>query len=393
VITFDAVTKKYPDGTVAVDHLSFAAPSRQITVLVGPSGCGKTTSLRMINRMIEPSGGRILIDDRDTAAVSRTELRRGIGYVIQQAGLFPHRTVVDNIATVPLLLGHDRKQARARAHELLDLVGLEPELARRYPAQLSGGQQQRVGVARALAADPPVMLMDEPFSAVDPVVRNQLQQEFLRLQGELGKTIVFVTHDIDEAIKLGDQVAVLRVGGHLAQLASPAELLARPADAFVAGFVGRDRGYRALGFVRAGTIPLDEAPTVRMGAPLSSAIGLTSDGWVLVSDENDAPLGWLATAGVPSSAMTGVITPDLLNLGGTIAKADGTLREALDSALSSPSGRGVVVDEEGRLLGTVTTPAVVTLIEQYARDARAHAARLAAPAVAAAAATPAGDAP
>jgi osmoprotectant transport system ATP-binding protein len=369
VIRFESVSKRYPDGTVAVDRLDLEAPSHQITVLVGPSGCGKTTSLRMINRMIEPTGGRILIDDVDTASVSTTQLRRGIGYVIQHAGLFPHRTVVDNVATVPLLLGQDRKRARARAHDLLDLVGLAPELAKRYPAQLSGGQQQRVGVARALAADPPVMLMDEPFSAVDPVVRAQLQQEFLRLQGELGKTIVFVTHDIDEAIKLGDQVAVLRVGGHLAQLATPAELLSRPADSFVAGFVGRDRGYRALGFVRAGSIPLDEAPTVRPGAPLASAVGLTSDGWVLVVDENEAPLGWLATAGVPSSALTGEVTPDLLNLGGTIATEDGTLREALDSALSSPSGRGVVVDGDGRLLGTVTAAAVVELIEKHARQA------------------------
>jgi osmoprotectant transport system ATP-binding protein len=374
VIRFDAVTKKYPDGTVAVDALSFEAPSRQITVLVGPSGCGKTTSLRMINRMIEPTGGRIMIDDRDTESVSRTELRRGIGYVIQQAGLFPHRTVLDNIATVPLLLGDDRRKARGRATELMELVGLAPELAKRYPAQLSGGQQQRVGVARALAADPPVMLMDEPFSAVDPVVRNQLQQEFLRLQGDLGKTIVFVTHDIDEAIKLGDQVAVLRVGGKLAQLATPAELLARPADSFVAGFVGRDRGYRALGFVHAGTIPLDEAPTVRMGAPLASAAGLTSDGWVLVVDEGDAPLGWVATAGVPSGALAGEVTPDVLNLGGTIATADGTLREALDSALSSPSGRGVIVDPSGRLLGTVTASTVVRLIDEHAAASRVAAA-------------------
>jgi osmoprotectant transport system ATP-binding protein len=378
VIRFEKVTKKYPDGTVAVDELDLVAPSHQITVLVGPSGCGKTTSLRMINRMIEPSGGRILIDDRDTAAVPTTDLRRGIGYVIQQAGLFPHRTVVDNVATVPVLLGQDRKQARKRAYELLELVGLAPELAKRYPAQLSGGQQQRVGVARALAADPPVMLMDEPFSAVDPVVRSQLQQEFLRLQGELGKTIVFVTHDIDEAIKLGDQVAVLRVGGRLAQLATPAELLARPADSFVAGFVGRDRGYRALGFVTAGSVPLDDAPTVRIGQPLTDAVGLTSDGWVLVADEDRKPLGWLATAGVPRSALVGDITPDLINLGGTIADERGTLREVLDSALSSPSGRGVVVDSDGRLLGTVTTSTVVRLIDAHGAQVRESTARHAA---------------
>ena len=222
MIRFDRATKRYPDGTTAVDELDLEAPSGQITVLVGPSGCGKTTSLRMINRMIEPTSGTIWLDETDTASMPAHELRRQIGYVIQHAGLFPHRTIVDNIATVPLLLGTDKKQARSRAMELIERVGLDPAFAKRYPAQLSGGQQQRVGVARALAADPPVMLMDEPFSAVDPVVREQLQEEFLRLQDELGKTIVFVTHDIDEAIKLGDQVAVLRVGGTLAQLADAA---------------------------------------------------------------------------------------------------------------------------------------------------------------------------
>jgi osmoprotectant transport system ATP-binding protein len=370
VIRFENVSKQYPDGTVAVEHLDVVAPSGQITVLVGPSGCGKTTSLRMINRMIEPTAGRILIDERDTSTVTPTDLRRGIGYVIQHAGLFPHRTVLDNVATVPLLLGRDRRQARARAQELLALVGLPAELAKRYPAQLSGGQQQRVGVARALAADPPVLLMDEPFSAVDPVVRAQLQQEFLRLQHELGKTIVFVTHDIDEAIRLGDQVAVLRVGGRLAQLAPPAELLAHPADSFVAGFVGRDRGYRALGFVTGDAVRPDPEPTVRLGTPLRDAVGRTADGWVLVVDDGSTPLGWLALAGVAPEALQGDVTPDLLQLGGTIARHDGSLREALDAALSSPSGRGVVVDDGGRLLGTVTASAVVALIEAHAAGER-----------------------
>src|SRR6478672_11137391 len=278
MIRFEAVSKIYPDGTVAVDHLDLDAPSGQITVLVGPSGCGKTTSLRMINRMIEPTSGRIWLDDRDAATVPPAQLRRGIGYVIQHAGLFPHRTIVDNIATVPFLLGTDKKKARARAMELLERVGLDPAFAKRYPAQLSGGQQQRVGVARALAADPPVMLMDEPFSAVDPVVREQLQDEFLRLQGDLGKTIVFVTHDIDEAIKLGDQVAVLRVGGRLGQLADPAYLLAHPVDDFVADFVGRDRGYRALSFQQTPRLPLASERTVAMG---ESVKDIDAD-WVLV---------------------------------------------------------------------------------------------------------------
>ncbi|MDP9093832.1 MAG: ABC transporter ATP-binding protein [Actinomycetota bacterium] len=367
MIRFESVSKRYPDGTTAVDSLSLVAESGEITVLVGPSGCGKTTSLRMINRMIEPSSGTIFIDDRDVSAVSRTELRRGIGYVIQHAGLFPHRTVVDNVATVPFLLGHDKKKARANALELLELVGLPPAMASRYPAQLSGGQQQRVGVARALAANPPVMLMDEPFSAVDPVVRAQLQQEFLRLQDELGKTIVFVTHDIDEAIKLGDRVAVLQVGGHLAQLATPAELLAHPADAFVAGFVGRDRGYRALGFATADDLPLREEPAARLGWDLAKAKEIARDGWVLVVDDDTAPLGWLCLDGLADGALRGAITERLLNLGGTLATQGGTLREALDAALSSPSGRGVVVDAGGLLLGTVTASEVLERIEQRTR--------------------------
>jgi osmoprotectant transport system ATP-binding protein len=357
VIRFDRATKRYPDGTVAVDELDLEAPSGKITVLVGPSGCGKTTSLRMINRMIEPSSGTIWLDDTDTASMPAHELRRQIGYVIQHAGLFPHRTILDNVATVPLLLGEDKKQARARAMELLERVGLDTAFAKRYPAQLSGGQQQRVGVARALAADPPVMLMDEPFSAVDPVVRDQLQDEFLRLQGELGKTIVFVTHDIDEAIKLGDQVAVLRVGGTLAQLAAPHELLSRPVDAFVAGFVGRDRGYRALGFAHVDSLQPHEEPTVTLGEP---SPGRADGDYLLVLNAAREPQGWLATGSVPQGTP---VTEELIHRGGTLATQGGTLRAALDACLSSPSGRGVVVDEAGRLLGSVTAREMLDLIE------------------------------
>ena len=376
MIRFESVSKRFSDGTLAVDGLDVVAPSGQITVFVGPSGCGKTTSLRMVNRLIEPTSGRIWLDDRDTGTLSATQLRRGIGYVIQQAGLFPHRTVVENVATVPLLLGRSRREARRAASELLERVGLDPGLGNRYPAQLSGGQQQRVGVARALAADPPVMLMDEPFSAVDPVVRAQLQDEFLRLQGELGKTIVFVTHDIDEAIKLGDQVAVMRIGGRLAQVAPPAQLLSRPADGFVAGFVGRDRGYRALGFQPADSLRPADEPTVTMGAPLSDAVGLTCDGWTLVVDVERRPQGWVFTTDGERAAgerptgtgerptgtgerPTGTIGPSLLHLGGTLAVHGGSLRAALDAALSSPSGRGVVVDGEGRLVGVVTAAQVL----------------------------------
>ncbi|RLV50435.1 ATP-binding cassette domain-containing protein [Nocardioides mangrovicus] len=360
MIRFDGATKRYPDGTVAVDELSLEAPSGQITVLVGPSGCGKTTSLRMINRMIEPTSGTIWLDDTDTASLPAHELRRQIGYVIQNAGLFPHRTIVDNVATVPLLLGEDKTKARARAMELIERVGLDPAFAKRYPAQLSGGQQQRVGVARALAADPPVMLMDEPFSAVDPVVREQLQEEFLRLQNDLGKTIVFVTHDIDEAIKLGDQVAVLRVGGKLAQLAAPADLLARPVDAFVAGFVGRDRGYRALGFTGAGTIDTHQEPSVAVGAAYPGH-GAGIDGWILAVDADGKPQGWLPTG---EEQRGDVVTDAMLYRGGTLAAQGGSLRAVLDACLSSPSGRGVVVDDSGRLVGSVTAREVLDLIEK-----------------------------
>ena len=369
MIRFDSVSKHYPDGTVAVDSLDLVAPSGQITVFVGPSGCGKTTSLRMINRMIEPTSGKVWLDDKDTSTIPTHELRRQIGYVIQHAGLFPHRTILDNIATVPLLLGWDRKKARARSRELLERVGLPAHFADRYPAQLSGGQQQRVGVARALAADPPVMLMDEPFSAVDPIARDQLQEEFLRLQNELGKTIVFVTHDIDEAIKLGDQVAVLRVGGRLAQLATPGQLLAEPADAFVAAFVGRDRGYRALGFTPAGQLATRDEATIAMGSALAGAE--SPDGWLLAVDDQGAPQGWLRL-GEERAAAAGTVTEDLLHRGGTVASQEGSLRSILDACLSSPSGRGVIVDRAGRLAGTVTAAEVLAAIEQRSASGRAE---------------------
>jgi osmoprotectant transport system ATP-binding protein len=361
MIRFDAVTKQFPDGTTAVDDLSLTAPTGKITVLVGPSGCGKTTSLRMVNRMIEPTRGSITLDGQDTGRMDEADLRRGMGYVIQHAGLFPHRTVLDNIATVPKLLGWDKRRTRERSRELLERVGLAPELGDRYPAQLSGGQQQRVGVARALAADPPVMLMDEPFSAVDPVVRDQLQDEFLRLQGELGKTIIFVTHDIDEAIKLGDQVAVLRVGGRLAQVAEPSYLLAHPADDFVADFVGRDRGYRALQFQEVPRLPLRSEPVVVIGeAPDSRAA------WLLVVDDERHPLGWVEPSRIGGRA----VTRDDLHRGGTLAREHGSLRGALDAALSSPSRRGVIVDDSGALCGTVLAHEVLTAIEEIDRPER-----------------------
>lgn len=246
MIQYEAVTKAYPGGTTAVSEFSLTVPQGTITALVGSSGSGKTTLLRMVNRMVEPSGGRVLVDGTDVREVDPVALRRSIGYVLQHGGLLPHRTVADNVATVPVLQGTPRRAARLRAAELLERVGLDPSLGTRYPAHLSGGQQQRVGVARALAADPDVLLMDEPFGAVDPIVRRELQAELLRLQENLGKTILFVTHDVDEAFRLGDEVVVLREGGVIAQRGTPAEILAAPADGFVRDFVGSDRRDRRL---------------------------------------------------------------------------------------------------------------------------------------------------
>ncbi|MDN4615209.1 ATP-binding cassette domain-containing protein [Leifsonia sp. F6_8S_P_1B] len=246
MIEFRSVTKRFPDGTLAVDDFSLVVPSRRITVLVGSSGSGKTTILRMVNRMVDPTSGVVEIDGEDAQRLKPVALRRSIGYVMQNSGLLPHRKVVDNIATVPLLNGVKKKEARARALELMDTVGLDRSMADRYPSQLSGGQQQRVGVARGLAVDPNILLMDEPFGAVDPIVRDELQNELLRLQRDIGKTVLFVTHDIDEAFRLGDQVVIFRTGGIVAQQGTPAEILAHPADEFVASFIGADRGRRAL---------------------------------------------------------------------------------------------------------------------------------------------------
>ncbi|GAA3441938.1 ABC transporter ATP-binding protein [Planomonospora venezuelensis] len=366
MITFDDVSKRYPDGTVAVDGLTLHAPTGEITVLVGPSGCGKTTSLRMVNRMVDATGGRILLDGVDVRTVDPPTLRRGIGYVIQQAGLFPHRKIVDNVATVPYLLGWDRKRARARAMELLERVGLDAGLAGRYPFQLSGGQQQRVGVARALAADPPVLLMDEPFSAVDPIVRASLQDELLRLQSELNKTIVFVTHDIDEAIKLGDRVAVLRVGGRLAQLASPAELLAEPADDFVREFLGRDRGIRRLSFVPGDGLRLRTDLTVPVSAEAASVRG-TAEPWLAVVDGEGRPLGWVAREDLPDSGtLAGVPAAPY----GAFVRERDSLRSALDAALLSPSGNALAVDGAGRVEGVVTRDELDAALARAAGGAR-----------------------
>ncbi|HEX7746081.1 MAG TPA: ATP-binding cassette domain-containing protein [Micromonosporaceae bacterium] len=281
-IMLDGIRKQFPDGTVAVGGLSLEVPAGELVVLIGPSGCGKSTVLRMINRLVDPTAGRILLDDEDVTRADPVQLRRRIGYVIQNIGLFPHQTIRANVGTVPRLLGWSRDRIRSRADELLELVGLDPaRFARRYPHELSGGQRQRVGVARALAADPVVLLMDEPFSAVDPIVRTRLQDEFLRLQAEVRKTIVLVTHDLDEAVRLGDRIAVLSQGGKLEQYAPPAELLGAPATPFVEEFVGADRGIRRLAVTPISAdmlLPLtavddiDDLPSVDRSASLYAAL-------------------------------------------------------------------------------------------------------------------------
>ncbi len=355
-IEFSRISKTYPNGTHAVSELDLRIESGSFTVFVGPSGCGKTTSMRMINRMITPSSGTITVGGADISTLNPVELRLGIGYVIQSAGLLPHRTVVDNVATVPVLQGVRRRTARAAALEVLDRVGLDRSLANRYPAQLSGGQQQRVGVARALAADPPVLLMDEPFSAVDPVVRAELQAEMLRLQAELRKTIVFVTHDIDEAVKLGDRIAVFGPGGVLQQYDAPQRVLAAPATDFVAGFVGRDRGYRALSFRSADGLTLHEIHTAT--EPELAELRLNRGEWVLVVTDSGVPRGWIDVTGV-EGIRAGRILHDSIAAGGSLFPPDGDLRQALDAAISSPSGIGVAVDDSGAVRGGIRAPEVL----------------------------------
>ena len=339
MIEFESVSKTFRDGTAAVVDLSITVPSGKITVIVGPSGCGKTTTLRMVNRMIEPTSGRITWDGNPLKSKRKTGLRRQMGYVIQSGGLFPHRTVLDNIGTVPALLGWSKDQIQQRSLELLGSVGLDRKLAHRYPVQLSGGQQQRVGVARALAADPLVLLMDEPFSAVDPVVRSELHEFFLNLQRQISKTIVLITHDIDEAIKLGDQVVIMRVGGRLAQAGTPQQVLNEPADAFVEGFVGKDRGYRSLSFLPASGLELGSAKVVR------DVDTIGGDEPTLVVDGDARPVGWL------DRQRPGRV----LGLGSTFIPESDTLRNALDSALTSPFGLAVAVAKDtSRFAGVVT---------------------------------------
>jgi osmoprotectant transport system ATP-binding protein len=366
-VRYEHVTKRYPGQQgPAVSDLDLEVPAGEICVLVGPSGSGKTTAMRMVNRTVEISEGDILVGGTSVRERDPPSLRREIGYVIQQVGLFPHRTVSDNIATVPQLLGWDRDRGQARVDELMDLVGLEPEMAGRYPAQLSGGQQQRVGVARALAADPPVMLMDEPFGAIDPITRERLQNEFLRLQGEIKKTILFVTHDIDEAIKMGDHVAVLRQGGRLAQYASPAELLMDPADEFVEDFVGADRALKRLALMRVADIDLWEAPLAFAGqatAEVRAKLEGAEVPYALLVDGERRPLGWLS-----ERDLAGELVPqDADSSPDPILELDDVMRDALADLLGGGTQFAPVTDVQGRIAGVLS----IEIISEFLNSSQA----------------------
>jgi len=352
VITLDAVTKRYGADTVAVSELSLAVADGEVCVLVGPSGCGKTTTLRMINRLIEPSSGRILIDDTDVLKMNPVQLRRSIGYVIQQGGLFPHRRVGDNVATVPRLLGWDKKRVDARVVELLELVDLDPEsYRRRFPHELSGGERQRVGVARALGGDPAILLMDEPFSAVDPVTRQRLQQQLLQLQDKLKKTIVFVTHDIDEATILGDRIAVLSRGAKVEQHDTPNQVLGRPATAFVADFVGADRGVRRLAVMPIGADSLFHPPEVSPELSMldaRAAAGGADSRWAVVVDERAHLRGWVDL----EPSLTGSVEDNLVPF--EVEVPLGTSLRAAFGEMLQHDVRWIPVVGDGRYLGVLT---------------------------------------
>jgi osmoprotectant transport system ATP-binding protein len=354
MIRLEGLGKRYPDGTVAVDDVTMSVRSGEMVMLVGPSGGGKSTTLRLINRLIEPTSGRIWLDGRDVTNENPERLRRGIGYVIQRIGLFPHRTVEQNVATVPALLGWDRQRTRQRVTELLELVGLEPgTYARRYPNELSGGQQQRVGVARALAADPPVLLMDEPFGAVDPIARDRLQEQFRRIQAELHKTVVFVTHDIDEAVRLGDRIAVLGPAGKLQQYAPPATLLAAPANDQVAAFVGADRGIRQMSVTALTRDDLDRPPTV----PASSASG-APDGTVVLDE----------SGGVGGVVREGHVVP-----GPPAVELGASLRQTF-AALAGVDAGFVPVLDDGHYVGVATPEGVYRALRRSAQAVESAAA-------------------
>ncbi|NDZ83105.1 ATP-binding cassette domain-containing protein [Streptomyces sp. SID10853] len=366
MIRFENVTKRYADGTTAVDNLSFEVAEGELVTLVGPSGCGKTTTMKMVNRLIEPTDGRIYVGGDDISATDPVELRRRIGYVIQQVGLFPHKTVLDNTATVPHLLGVKRATARARAAELLELVGLDPSVhGGRYPEQLSGGQRQRVGVARALAADPPVLLMDEPFGAVDPVVREHLQNEFLALQKSVRKTVLFVTHDIEEAVRLGDRIAVYGQGT-IEQFDAPAAVLGAPATPYVADFVGADRGLKRLSVTPIEPGDLEQPPVVHLDDPLPAEL----PGWAVVLDREERLHGWISAE--HAATAKGTVGEHARRMEARLP-VGASLRQAFATMLQHDAGWIAVTDEDtaGRFLG-VLTPARLheALRRSTAADAR-----------------------
>jgi osmoprotectant transport system ATP-binding protein len=355
-VSYQGATKRYGNSAApAVDHLDLEVEAGEICVLVGPSGCGKTTSMRMVNRMIELTAGDILIGGESIKRKDAARLRREIGYVIQQVGLFPHRTIAQNIATVPQLLGWDKGRIRARTSELLDLVGLDPELSDRYPVQLSGGQQQRVGVARALAVDPPVMLMDEPFGAIDPIARERLQNEFLRLQANIRKTILFVTHDIDEAIKMGDRIAIMKQHGRVEQYATPAEILMAPANEFVEDFVGADRALKRLSLMRVGDINLWKAPLARPGQATSEVRAELARPdvevpYALLVDDRERPQGWLTRRDLAGDTVPATADAPL----GPLLETGDVMRDALADLLQGESMYAAVVDHDGAIDGILS---------------------------------------
>jgi osmoprotectant transport system ATP-binding protein len=362
MIRLEGVSKHYPGAALpAVDRLSLDVRRGEFVTLVGPSGCGKTTTLKMINRIIEPTGGSIFVDGVDALSVPAHQLRRSIGYVIQQIGLFPHRTIAQNIATVPGLLGWDQARTRDRTAELIDVVGLEPEMLDRYPAELSGGQQQRVGVARALAADPPVLLMDEPFGAVDPIVRGHLQREFLDLQRELGKTVVFVTHDIDEAIFLGTRVAMLNNGGILEQYDTPEAILSEPANRFVEDFLGGERGLKRLALLPIGSAVMVRGPMVeRTDSRYDAERTMVEHGvdWVGVLDGKKL-LGWVDRRDLVSPDLNEVEPrPFAVSL-----SSNSSLREALDAVVTGHARIAVVV-EDGEYKGMLDLESIAKEITE-----------------------------
>ncbi|MEX0709887.1 MAG: ABC transporter ATP-binding protein [Chloroflexota bacterium] len=361
VVTLEHVAKRYgPAGSPsAVTDLSLTIPAGEICVLVGPSGCGKTTTMKMINRLIEPTAGRITIDGEDVMSLPAVELRRRIGYVIQQVGLFPHLTVAENVAVVPRLLRWTPARIAERVEELLDLVRLDPATYRaRYPSALSGGERQRVGVARALAADPPLMLMDEPFGAVDPILRDRLQNEFLRLQARVRKTIVFVTHDVDEAIKMADRIAILQRGGVLAQFDTPDAILAAPASDFVEHFVGADRGLKRLSLARVRDLPLAQPITATAGEPrgeLRRRLEAAGADYALLVDAERRPVGWIGRTDLDGD---GVVGPEDATPGSPTLGPETTLRDALSTMLLSSVQLGVVVDERDAVIGLISVDAI-----------------------------------